>query len=436
MSMRKFRTIALAVAMLGLLVGSWTVQAQEQVVVTVLDYFDATSPGAARENEEIWAEFERRNPDIRVERETLYLEPFHQQTAAYVAAGQLPDVLLMWPGGRSAHLHEQRLTKDLTPFVEPIRHLFYESALQPQAAGYLAMLPQGLTASHVMFVNTRILNELGLSVPETYEDLVAMIPTLRAAGYQQPVIMGAQDDWVIQSTFFSMILGRLAGDEFTEAVARREAKFTDEPFLRALRFYAGLFDDGVLSPLIVATSYGDVNALFAQGVAPFMIDGEWKVGNFITDPTTGEALIPPSLQEDIEITVFPAIPGEIVSNTTSSVVSTGYGMNAAIPAGSAKEQAAWRLIEWLLGPEAQKVRLESGGNCCSRVDVEVGELEPLAEKRMTIHERFLGTHVFDNVFPPAVNSVMNVVLQEMALGLKTPEQAAAEVQEAWDRVED
>src|SRR5690606_17326316 len=97
MSMRKFRTIALAVAMLGLLVGSWTVQAQEQVVVTVLDYFDATSPGAARENEEIWAEFERRNPDIRVERETLYLEPFHQQTAAYVAAGQLPDVLLMWP---------------------------------------------------------------------------------------------------------------------------------------------------------------------------------------------------------------------------------------------------------------------------------------------------------------------------------------------------
>src|SRR5690606_29686972 len=170
--------------------------------------------------------------------------------------------------------------------------------------------------------------------------------------------------------------------------------------------------------------------------APFMIDGEWKVGNFITDPTTGEALIPPSLQEDIEITVFPAIPGEIVSNTTSSVVSTGYGMNAAIPAGSAKEQAAWRLIEWLLGPEAQKVRLESGGNCCSRVDVEVGELEPLAEKRMTIHERFLGTHVFDNVFPPAVNSVMNVVLQEMALGLKTPEQAAAEVQEAWDRVED
>src|SRR5690606_41420329 len=64
-------------------------------------------------------------------------------------------------------------------------------------------------------------------VPTTYEELKDMAPKLRAAGLE-PVLMGAQDDWVIQSTFFSMILGRLAGDEFTDQILAGQAKFTDE----------------------------------------------------------------------------------------------------------------------------------------------------------------------------------------------------------------
>ena len=168
--------------------------------------------------------------------------------------------------------------------------------------------------------------------------------------------MGAQDDWVIQSTFFSMIFGRLAGDAFSDAILAGEAKFTDEPFLKSLRFFKQLFDDGVLSPTIIQTAYGEVNALFAAGRSPFMIDGIWKVGNFLTDPTTGEALIPPAEQEHIELLVFPAIPGELVSNSTAAVVSTGFGINAAIPSGSAKEQAAWRLVDWLTSPEVQAVQ--------------------------------------------------------------------------------
>src|SRR5690606_40247080 len=97
-------------------------------------------------------------------------------------------------------------------------------------------------------------------VPTTYEELKDMAPKLRAAGLE-PVLMGAQDDWVIQSTFFSMILGRLAGDEFTDQILAGQAKFTDEPFLKSLRFFKQLFDDGVLSPTIVQTGYGEVNAL-------------------------------------------------------------------------------------------------------------------------------------------------------------------------------
>lgn len=403
----------------------------EPIVLTVLNYFDATNPNAQREIDEVWAEFERRNPDIRIVREDLYLEPFHQKTAAYVASGQLPDVVRMWPGGRSSALHEQRLVKDLLPFVEPIRDQFFESALQPQAGGFLAELPEGITATHVMYTNTKLLAELGLSVPQTYDELKAMVPKLRSAGLDV-VLMGAQDDWVIQSTFFSMIVGRLAGDAFLDAILAGDAKFTDEPFLKSLRFYKSLFDDGILHPRIVQTAYGEVNGLFAQGRAPFMIDGDWKVGNFLTDPTTGVALLPPEEQEFVEMNVFPAIPGELVSNSTAAVASTGWGINANIPAGSAKEEAAWRLVQWLTSVEVQKLRQETGANCCSRVGVVSEGLEPLAMKRTQFLIGRPGTYVIDNVFVADVYGPLNVGLQEIALGLATPEQVAQRVQQAFD----
>ena len=66
------------------------------------------------------------------------------------------------------------------------------------------------------------------------------------------------------------------------------------------------------------------------------------------------------------ITLFPAIPGEIVSKSTSTVAGVGYGMNANIPAGSAKEAAAWELLKWLNGKEAQTLRLETAGTTPSR----------------------------------------------------------------------
>ena len=112
--LRKFTSILLAVLVaIGIFVP--TVLAEEKITLTVLNYFDLTSPGAERELEEVWREFSRRNPNIIVEREDLFLDAFHQKVEAYAAADRLPDVVYMWPGGRSTSLHTLGLVKDLRP---------------------------------------------------------------------------------------------------------------------------------------------------------------------------------------------------------------------------------------------------------------------------------------------------------------------------------
>ncbi len=409
------------------------IYAEEQITLTVLNYFDLTAPNASREITEIWEEFERRNPHITVVREDLFNEPFHHKTEAYAAAGTLPDVIYMWPGGRSTTLHTKKLVKDLTPFIEEVRHEFSEAALMPQAGGYLAMIPTTITASHAMYVNKGLLDSLGLEVPETYEELVAMVPVLRDAGLDV-VLMGAQDDWVIQSCLFSMIVGRLVGDAKMDEIIAGKAKFTDPEFVGALEFYKRLYDDGVLHRKIMNTTYGEVNGLFAAGRAPFLIDGDWKTGNFLTDPDTGEALIPVDQQPNFIMTVFPAIPNEINSKSSSTVAGVGYGMNANIPAGSAKEKAAWELIKWLNSKEAQTLRLETGGTTPSRVDVTSDNLEPLVQERLAFYGKIeVGTYVLDNVLAGDVYGPLNVGLQEIGLGLATPEEVAQRVQDAFDQ---
>ncbi|AEJ18231.1 ABC transporter substrate-binding protein [Gracilinema caldarium] len=403
------------------------------VTLKVLNYLDASQANSDRDINEIWGEFAKRYPNIKIEREDLFNEPFHQKTSAYIASGQLPDVLYMWPSGRSSELHAKKLVKDLTPFLKADNLLdkYIPAAVAPQFGGFLGELPSGVTFTHVLYVNTKLLKDNGLAMPKTYEELKAMVPVLKAKGLDT-VLIAAQDDWVMQSCLFSMIVGRIAGDEFIDNVLAGKAKFTDKPFVDALALVQDMFKSGVISQKALQTPYGEVPALFAAGKAPFLIDGDWRSGAFQTDVSTGVALIPVKDQPNIAMTVFPALPGEKNKNTSSSVVGAGFGMSASIPAGSAKEKAAWELIKFLQSEYVQKIRLETGASFPSLKGVTVPNLEPISQTRAKFYENYKGTYVLDGVLDAKVYAPINIGLQEIGLGTATPAQVAEKTQKAFE----
>jgi len=419
-------------AVLALIIASTlTVSAQStKVTLRVLSYADATTPGYATALK-IWDDFKKANPDITLEIEELFNEPFHQKTEAYAAAGKLPDVLFMWPSGRSSTLYNKKLVKDLTPFLKSTKSKYLPVTMVPQANGIIGELPETVTNTHVMFVNTKLLAQLGLKEPKTYADMVAMVPAAKKAGVQV-LLMAAKDDWVFQSCLFSMLSGRFAGDKFIDNVLAGKAKFTDKPFLNALNFMQTLVKDGVMNKNVLQVAYGEGPALFAAGKALFYVDGDWRAGDFITDSTTGIALIPPAEQKSIKLMVMPKMPGELVSDSTAVVVGTGYGMNADIPAGSAKEKAAWKLIEYMVSPAVAKQRMEAGAFArASYIGVTSDKLEPI----MLTNAAFapsVGTYVLDAVLDAKVFGIINIGLQEIVLGTKTPQQVAEETQKAFE----
>jgi len=242
-------------------------QRDDRLVLRVLYYLDAAAPNAVADANLWFGEFERQNPGVRIDRENLFDDPFHDKLRTYAAAGDLPDVMYVWPSGRSDYLHDQRLLKDLTPFInrDNISHLFIPITMDPsqQQSGYMAMIPQGITTTHVFYTNMEVLNAVGLQPARTYAELVAQVPVLRAAGYET-VLIPAESGWVMQSCLFSMVIGRFGGADWHERIHAGRSRFTDPEFVAAFDFVRRMYADGVISRAALGVSYGDGPGMFAN----------------------------------------------------------------------------------------------------------------------------------------------------------------------------
>jgi len=406
----------------------------------VLYYMDGAAPNAIADAD-MWFNNFQRTHNVIIERENLFDNAFHDKLRTYAAANDLPDVMYVWPSGRSDYLHDQKLLKDLGPFIrrDNLAQYFIPMTMDPaqQQANYMAMIPQGITTTHAFFTNMDVLNAAGLQPARNYSELVRQVPVLRAAGYQT-VLIPAESEWVMQSCLFSMVIGRFAGADWQERLYTGRARYTDADFVAAFDFIRRMYEDGVISREAVGVSYGDGPGLFANNRGAYYIDGDWRVGQFLTDEETGQALIPPARQRNIRIGVFPEIdlPGVKLNSSSSVILGVGYAMSASIPAGSEKERLAWELIKYLTGREVSQLRTQRGGTPTpARTDVDFASmpLEPMQVAIGNLGNQFqTATAVIDGVMPSEVYEPINAGLIQLALGRQTAAQVAQTTQTAWE----
>ena len=412
---------------------------QGRTVLEVLNYTDLTVANTASDQRKIWGDFAMANPDVVVYKEDLFNEPFHNKVEAYVASGNIPDVMIVWPSGRSISLHSQGLLKDLTSLInrDGLKNVFLPVTWDTSqiAGGRQTMIPQSLTASHAFYTNLEVLNDCGLQPAKTYSEMVAQVPVLKAKGYEC-VIMPNMSNWVMQSCLFSMVAGRFGGADWHERILNGQAKFTDPDFVNALDFMRRIYADGVIAQSSLGMDYGDGPGIFATNKGAYYIDGDWRAGAFITDADSGQALISPARQKNIKVGVFPDIEGAKLNSSSSTILGTGWAMSAAIPAGSAKEDAAWRLIKYLAGKDVIGLTVSHGGIATpTRTDIDFASmaLEPIQTAIGQLGTQYTtGTAVIDGVFHSDVYNPINDGLFEIAMGTKTPQQVAAEIQRVFD----
>jgi multiple sugar transport system substrate-binding protein len=126
----------------------------------------------------------------------------------------------------------------------------------------------------------------------------------------------------------------------------RWGNFRSQGFRRALGFYVGLFEKE-LAPRATNTQIANVWNEFARGQFSFYITGPWNIGEF-------KRRLPQELQGSWMTAPLPGPGGAGLSNAG--------GSSLVVFADSPRQEAAWKLIEYLSQPGVQRRFYELSGD--------------------------------------------------------------------------
>ena len=372
--------------------------------------------------------FEASRPDITFQHEYATGEAFHQKFQAMVASRQLPDVFTTYIGKRTAYVTETGNALDLNEYLtEDFKNKFSPATWEPQGSnGEIYTIAPSMAVCHAMYVNTALLNKLGLSIPSSYEELLAQVDTIRDAGYY-PVSMGNKDQWVVNSWLLSAFVDRMGGKEWFNKAMVGDASFTEDPFVKSLEFVNEMVEKNVFSPGVNQMSNTEADQEFYQQKSVYLIDAGWRTSAMVTT-------LPQDQQDAIEMIVFPALPGEVVSNSSAAVLSEGFGINAKL-SGTAKGQAAFDFITYYTGEEGAVIRLENGEIPTFKLDYSKMGLPGLQMKYAKFQQDHPMGYVIDAKMDGEGMGLLNPDIQAMMFGNITAD-SVAERYEAWVKEND
>ena len=396
--------------------------AEDDDVITleVLHYLDLADSVSSENFFEVVDAFHEANPNISLEFDYLFNEPYHNKLQSSAIAGQLPDLMFLWPGKRTGDVTGSGVVKDLTPWVEPVADQFAPAAVAAQGPnGEIWELPEQVTATHVMFTNDRLLDELGLEFPETLEELIAQGEVIREAGYI-PIAMDNGDGWQMQSCLLSALVERSGGKDWFNKAITGEASFSDPEFVNAVEVIQTLHENEMFSPGLNQAAYGQALTDFVNEQAVYFIDGGWRTSNLTGEMTEDQF-------EYVSYNVFPELPNEQgQAGSTAIVAGTGFGMNAELEGAVA--DAAWEWIYWFAGPEGSSIKAEQGWLPAVQIDLPETS-PPLTLKLADFINSTPGGYVVDAVMDAEGMGVLHPLLQEMMFGDVSPQQVGDRYEE-------
>lgn len=396
--------------------------AEEKVTLSMIYAQDLTDPVISGNWEELTAAFQKKYPNIEFQADYLFGEVYHTKFQTMIAAGQVPDVIYLWPGKRTAYVTTNNKAKDLRPWLEGHENEFVDGALAAQGPnGEIYEVPERMNYTHIMYTNDKLLKELGLTFPKTLDELIAQGDKIREAGLT-PIAMTNGDGWQMQSCFLSVLAERAGGLEwFDKAIKGEGASFADPEFVNALSVIATLSENDMFSAGINQAAYGAGLTEFVTEKAVYYIDGGWRIRNLSVELTEEQ-------QEYVSLRTFPDIPDQKgQSGSTSAVAGTGFGMSADLE--GEKAEAAWNWIWFFSGPEGSAIRQKIGDSTAYKL--EGNDDAGIMLKKMTAFGAEVATgYVLDAKMDGEGMGQLQSNLQQMMLGAKTPQQVAEEY-EAW-----
>ncbi|MBE5786273.1 MAG: extracellular solute-binding protein [Clostridiales bacterium] len=257
-----------------------------------------------------------------------------------VVAGIGPDVVLSVDGWFAVNYAMRNAVEDLTQFPDyaEVVKPFYQSALDPltydngESNGVFG-LPETQLFS-VLFYRTDVMEDLGLEIPETWEDLIACLPTIQ--GNSMSVGVPFPDISNVDMSGFNSLIYQNGGAIYSDN--KQKTVIDSEEGVAAFKLYTSLYNDYGLPTVF------DFVSRFRSGEMPLGV-GYYSLYNTLV-------VSAPEIRGLWDFTLY---PGTLKADGTvdHSVHSAGACCMMIATDDEKIKQNAWEFMKWWVSADSQ-----------------------------------------------------------------------------------
>ncbi|MET0427269.1 MAG: extracellular solute-binding protein [Microvirga sp.] len=369
--------------------------------------------------------YEAAHPGVKVEVQYLENEAYKKKLTTLLQSSDRPNIIYSWAGGVLRDQVKAGVIEDLTPVMDATwKARFVPAAVQAYTIDDKIYGVPMHTAQVGFFYNKDLFAKAGLDASKikTWDDLLAAVKTLQAAGIT-PIVTGGADKWPLHF-YWSHLAIRIGGREAFEAALRGDGKgFADVTFVKAGENFKQLADLKPFQAGFLGVTYPQSAGQFGDGKGAMMLMLNGLLGSMKTN-SADKVGIP---DDKLGWFPFPTVAGG-----KGDPGDTLGGLNGwLVTKGSPKEAADF--LKFFSEAENQRQAAERG----FYIPVVVGTQDAIKNPLLRLFAENVSKSkyhqlYYDQMLGPSVGAVVNDISADLASGRIKPVEAASSVQEAWD----
>ena len=373
----------------------------------------------------IWAiaqNFMEEHPNVTIEFQGS--EGSEHATKMQLAAqsNTLPDLFYL-DIPLAKQMYEQGYLYDMAPQAEErgILDCYQDGLLDPL---YVDTALIGLPSEVMMpcfYYNKAILEECGVQLPETYDDLKTIIPTLIDKGYI-PISKGAKNStWAMWN--LSAFIVRYGYFEHYDNIMIGQDSFVNDDFINGYEKVKELTEMGAFPENVATLDYFQSVEMFMGGQAAFLEAGAWE----------SSKLDQCDIASDIGVWFGPTFSDGVgEQKQTIKTVNGPFVISKESANDPAKEKVLMDFFEFYSSTEGTKIVAEETNilpvaKYNGTIDHEAHPV--FAQVVAAFGDEWVGTPEPKSTLPTSTATVWEESFWSVINGINTPEEAAQSVQD-------
>jgi glucose/mannose transport system substrate-binding protein len=228
--------------------------------------------------------------------------------------------------------------------------------------GNVYSIPVNIHRGNIVFYNTQIFSNLGLTPPTTWDEFFTAADAIQASG-TVPVALGGQDGFGLGMVFDAALLAKGGADYYKTFFQGKANPASDQQLADAV---------GVLQKYLTyvqpdpgTKAWSDAADMLRGNQAGMLLMGDWCKAYLVTE----------GFQEDTQFGVFPA------PDTTGSFIfiTDTFGL----PKGAAHRDNTLQLLKVLGSVDAEDAFNPIKGSIPARTDADRSKYDAVAQQSMT-----------------------------------------------------